>query len=163
MKRFITILGILLTTVILLSGSAVATWLYVGSVVSSKDCTNPDEAIGEEDGDHATIGINSPPTFGWINLSLAALTGMPGYTAFTVFASSTVRENYSLQQVSLLFQKSTIWYGNDDTQDQYFISEGLRQPDIDLWRYFIIESEEGSTNETDPIYGSEIDAIGFDL
>jgi hypothetical protein len=162
MRKTIAIIGtLLIAAVLIISGSAVASWLYVGDVEDYEDCTNPYEAIGAPDGDHATIGINFPPTEGWINLSLAALSGLPQYTEFIVFASSTVRENYSLQVVSLLFQKSSWSFGNDDTQNQDFTTETLNNPQNDVWMYFMIYCEGGSINDTDQIYGSEIDAIGW--
>lgn len=165
MRRTVAIFGtLLIAAVLIISGSAIAQWLYIGGVVEYENCTNPEEAIGAPDDTYATIGINFPPTLGKINLSLAALSGMPQYTEFTVFADSTVRENYSLYLVSDLNSEiSTVWYGNDDTQDQDFTSTGLMDPDRDRWMYFIIESVEGSINETDQIFGSEIDAIGWYL
>lgn len=162
MRRAVAIVGTLLITVtILISSSAVAYWLYIMRVDSSENCTNPNDARYSPDGDHATIG-NNEPTLGWIILDLGLGIGMNGSQEFTVFASSTVKETYKIRLLSDPWKVASSWWtGCDDTTDEDFTAPAT--PPGQIWRYFEIHSEEGdNSDESDPIYGSEIDAIGFD-
>jgi hypothetical protein len=89
---------------------------------------------------------------------------MENNQSFIVYASSTVRENYSLR---LLRQPagapSSWWTELDDTTNQYLTAPPSDLGPTETWRFVEIHSDEGFTNGTDPIYGPEIDAVGYIL
>jgi hypothetical protein len=72
MRRLITILGILVTVTIIISGSAVAqVWHYAVAVTDYYDCLNPDYALYAPNGQHAALGVDTPyQKLGWIILDL---------------------------------------------------------------------------------------------
>jgi hypothetical protein len=164
MRKIVAILGtLLIATVIIISGSAVAGWYYAFYVDSYQDCKNRFDALYEPDGSHATIGINEPNlTLGWIILDLGEQTGMLGGQEFTVYASSSVKETYKIRLISThKVTYSSWWTGCDDTKNEDFTAP--ETPPQGIWRYYEIHSEEGNnSDENDPIYGSEIDAVGYD-
>jgi hypothetical protein len=162
MKRYIAISGILLlVAVIIISGSAVATWYYIVKVDSETNCTNASNALYSPDDNHATIGQN-PSTIGTIILDLGTGTSMEGGEEFIVYASSVQRENYTIRLLSDATRTpSSPWTQRDDTTDVYLTAP--TPPGDEAWRFFEITSEEGDTSDDgDTIFGSEIDAIGFD-
>lgn len=163
MRKIVAILGtLLIATVIIISGSAVAGWYYAFYVDEEENCMNPSNALYEPDGSHATIGKNLPnETLGWIILDLGEQTGMLGGQEFTVYASSSVKETYKIRLISThKVTYSSWWTGCDDTKNEDFTAP--ETPPQGIWRYYEIHSEDGSTNETDEIYGSEIDAVGYE-
>ena len=163
MRNTVAILGtLLIAAVLIISGSAVAGWYYAIDVDNESNCENSDEALGEQDTVHATIGTNIPvPTLGEIILTLGVQTGMLYGEEFTIYASSTVKETYSMRLLSGVTRtESTWWRECDDTTDEDFTAP--LPPYQETWCFVEIYSEEGSTNATDQIYGSEIDAVGWE-
>ncbi|UCE36285.1 MAG: hypothetical protein JSW00_12190 [Thermoplasmata archaeon] len=164
MKRIITILGTLLTVIVLMSGSAVAqpTWHYAVDVADSEDCTNPDWALGAPNPYDAALGTNGlDPKLGWMLLDLGSGNEMGASQDFTVYASSSVLEYYRLY----------IWTGEakdplypedgwlrDDTQDYGFTTPST--PGME-WRYFHFVGISGICDPGDPYYGADIDAVGW--
>ncbi len=160
LKRFISIIGTLLITTILISGSGVAPpthWAL--DIYTYYNCTNEEEALNASDGVHATLGINSPPALGKIMLDLGEGNEMGHEQEFYVYASSNIRENYSLSLHSHNWSKQSEWYENND--DTTTVQLTTPEEQGWLWRYIEIESEEGQTGDNDLVYGSEIDAFGW--
>ncbi|UCG68824.1 MAG: hypothetical protein JSV09_13660 [Thermoplasmata archaeon] len=164
MKRFIAIIGTLLTVTILLSGSAVATWVYAISYYLEEDCTNPDDALYQENDEWATLGENDPEAkLGRLYLDLGSTNAMPPSTNFTVFGAAAldgnINETYSVTVMSHdMSENSSVWTGWD-TEDCVFTTPsklGIQ------WRYIKLHGMTGLTNMDDPIYGPEIDAVGWD-
>jgi hypothetical protein len=82
-RKIIMILGILIVTTILISGSAVASTHHAVSQ-NNIYCTNPNNAVGGEDDTWATLGVNLPyPILGVINLSMNDSYLIQGGTDFT--------------------------------------------------------------------------------
>jgi hypothetical protein len=159
MRKAIMILGtILIATVILISGSAVATWHYAVAVDHYAFCTNPDEALDAPDGVYATIGVDGPPTIlGTIFLDLGVYNGMGDNQQFWVFARSDVQEEYKVIIYTEGFETWVVCgYGYDDA-DEDFYTPSLGE----TWRY--IEIQGWSGGGYDPVNGPEIDAVGFEV
>ena len=163
MRRFVAIMGILLTVTILISGSAVATWVYGRSIHSYSQCTNIDDILGPEDDDHATIGVGVPSEdTGWVIVDLDAGHGVDANTEFTVFAwgSGTPNNKSENYNVSIGMTTSALVYvGSDDDQENHTFTTPNYGSD---WRYILIEGTSGETGLGDPIYGPEITAVGWD-
>ncbi len=167
MRKTIMILGtILIAAVILISGSAVAgTWHYIDHVESSVDCTNPDNAVGQDDGIHATIGINSsgldPAKLGAICLDLGSGNEMGPNQEFWVNASSRVSEEYNVWVTDDPADLANhVYVGqNEDTAKHNFITP--LTPNMS-WRWVYIQGETGDDTNRDPTYGPEIDAVGWE-
>jgi hypothetical protein len=153
---------LMITALLIISGSANAGWYYITRVEYELNCTSSSDAIGRPDGNHATVGTN-PSTLGEIILDLGTGTSMQGGQEFTVYASSSFKETYKLRLLSDPSEIASSWWtGCDDTTDEDFTAPS--PPQNEIWRYFEIHSEEGNiSEETDPDYGSEIDAIGFEV
>jgi hypothetical protein len=163
MKRNIAISGgLLIVAMIIISGSAVATSYYVIRVDSQTSCTSASNILYTEDGSYATIGQN-PSTLGEIIIDFGVGTGMEDGDPFTIFADSIKLETYKIRLINDATPpyRSSWWTGQDDTTDVV-----LYAPDPGsgrVWRYVEIHSENGDTSDDgDTIYGSDIDAVGFD-
>jgi hypothetical protein len=159
MRRFITILGILLTAVILISGSAVAAWVFV-TVHSSDDCTDIDEIEGIHDDTYATIGEN-PSTLGWVLLDLGSVNAMPSSQDFVVFAQTPVAEDYNVWvgESPVIGFMNWVGLGTDDGNET-FTTPSL--PPTASWRYILIIGASGVGFGGDYAYGPDIDAVGWD-
>jgi len=162
MRKAIGILGaLLIITFILISGSAVARWVYATIPISSSDCTNPQYILGPEDDAHATIGHN-PSSLGKITVALAAGHGMDANAEFTVFAwgSSTVNDEEEYYDVYVSMDNSSYTYvGSDDDQENHTFTTPNYGSD---WRFIHIEGTSGNIDDGDPNYGPEITAVGWD-
>lgn len=158
MKKLITILGILVTITILLSGTAIAG--FAAQIVAYSNCTNRYEILDEPDDVHATIGVN-PSTTGWIIVDLGSDNLLRNNQAFTVYADSVEVEDYSvylwIYEDYPSGSPTFIDYGQDDADEVFYAPS---TPDT-AWRLVEIRGESGNINiYEDPIYGPEIDAIG---
>jgi hypothetical protein len=160
MKRFIVILGtLLIATVIIISGSAVATWVYV-TVYSSDNCTDIDEIEGAPDDDYASLGEYGPPAvLGWVLLDLGSANAMPNSQDFTVFAGSAANETYEVHVIETPEPENKKYVGTGyDTKDFIFQTPSTG---IEPWRYIYIMGTSGDW-ASDPAYGPDIDAVGWD-
>jgi hypothetical protein len=155
MRKFIMLLGIIVTAIVLLSGAAVAPFGY--AIYSSSNTTNESEILGTPDGDHATLGKNNPSTLGWIVVDLGSGNGMPASTQFTVYAdgdSST--EDYDVGVSEDMITEVDVGSA-DDSDDQVFTTPSYGTS----WRYIRITGSSGSIALGDLIYGPEVDAVGW--
>jgi hypothetical protein len=162
MRKAIMFLGtILIATVILISGSAVATWYYANYVIDYDKCRNPYYAVDAPDGYYATLGVETPyQRLGWILLDLGSGNEMGPDQNFTVFASSYEQELYKVSISEEPDYETTIYIGQGrDDMDQYFFTP--LTPDKS-WRYILLEGFSGSYTPLDPYYGPEIDAVGWE-
>jgi hypothetical protein len=159
MRRYLTIFGIILTVVILLSGSAVAPdWHYAEEVALHYQCTYEEEALGYPDGVDATIGEN-PDKLGTIVLDLGADNEMGDSQDFTVFASSVYYEEYDVGVSEDTNPGNFTGVGSgNDTSDNYFRTPSTKGKS---WRYIIIEATSGHGGPSEDYYGPEIDAVGW--
>jgi hypothetical protein len=163
-KRIGTILGILLTVTILISGSAVATWVYARYIIDYDDCTNITEILYADDLIHATIGQN-PSTLGWVIVDLGAGHGMGPNDEFTVVAYGNYLDNSKSEdyEVSVgMNPYSFVYVGSDDDQENHTFTTPNYGSD---WRYIYIEGATGVSpplDGTDRYYGPEVDAVGWD-
>ncbi len=159
MKRFGTILGILLTVTILISGSAVA-WVYAYWI--DEDNTTDIDYIDDLDGNHASLGEHNPPAppvLGWVLLDLGSGNEMPNSQDFTVFADSIGNETYDVSVGETPNPAATEYVGTGyDTQRLTFQTPSTGD---DAWRYILIEGKTGGLS-LDPAYGPDIDAVGWD-
>jgi hypothetical protein len=155
---------LLIAMVIIISGSAVA-WVYVRTILIDSYCTNLNDILDPEDDTHATLGqgISTP---GSATLDLGAGYEMGPGQEFTVFADGTVEGNGKTEYYEVFVSQDNIEFetvGQDDDQSDHVFTT----PDtpLSLWRYFIIECTENGGDydkDIDPIYGPEVDAIGWD-
>lgn len=162
MKRSIAIIGSLLTVTVLLSGSSLAyQWHYVDSVFRAEDCTNEGDAVGAPNGDHATIGQSGEVAkLGIIILNMSIDNAIPPDTTFTVFASSAIEETYNLSIIDEDWVYRIDYPSpKGDTTNQDFYVPG--SPTVH-WCYIEIRGLTGDDSDpSDPIYGPEIDAVGW--
>ena len=158
MKKLITILGILLTVTILISGSAVATYVYA-IAQTNDDCTNPNNALGPPNGTYATIG-RDPDILGWILLDLGSVNAMPSSQDFVVFAETLVAEDYDVWVGENTTIEYLHWVGRG-TDDRNEIFTTPSEPDAGSWRYILIIGASG-VKPGDYDYGPDIDAVGWD-
>ncbi len=159
MRKKVAIFGtILIAAILIFSGSAVATWVWV-TWIDEDNTTNPDYINGAPDSNAATIGESSPDILGWIICDLGSSNVMPNSQNFSVFGYSTEPEDYTVwvSETHLRFE-DYVGSGTDDT------TEIFTTPSTggDSWRYILICGTSGYITLTDPIYGPEIDAVGWD-
>jgi hypothetical protein len=161
MRRLITILGILVTVTIIISGSAVAqVWHYAVAVTDYYDCLNPDYALYAPNGQHAALGVDTPyQKLGWIILDLGEDNEMGRNQDFTVFASSAVLEYYRvyISVGTTEWEPEEGWFGND-SEDHDFTTPGTPNRE---WRYIKLVGISGICDPGDPDYGPDIDAVGW--
>lgn len=156
-KAFGILVALLISILILISSSAVAAWYYAQSIQDSEHATNEDEILDHPDGFHATLGEN-PSTLGWIRVDLGAGNGVPPKHEFTVFARfGGETEEYTVGMSEDLFSEVSVGEG-DDSDDHVFYAPSTGTS----WRYIILSGKSGSTSISDPIYGPEIDAVGWE-
>ena len=162
MRKTVAIFGIILiTAVLIISGSAVATWVYATSLDSYSNCVDPRRILGPEDDAHATIGYN-PSSYGWIKVSLDAGHGMDANAEFTVFAwgSATTNDKEEYYTVSVgMSSSSYALVGSGDDQENHTFTTPNYGSD---WRYIFIQGISSDIGEGDPNYGPEITAVGWD-
>ena len=169
MKKVVGILGVLgIAAIIIISGSAVATWVYV-TVYDYDDCVNIDYIERAPDGYHATLGINvaPPPPYGLLGsviLGLGSSNKMPPSTDFTVFADVYWGGNAERETYEVLVGDNVnpfVSVGSaDDQGDHDFTTPSTPGKE---YQYIKIEATSGEPPvPSDPIYGPEIDAVGWD-
>jgi len=160
MKRIVAISGTLvIVAIIIVSGSAVAAWVYAIDYWEEK-CTSPWLALYDPDYNHSTVGTNVPPTsLGILKLDLGAGNEMGPGQDFTVFASSIISEIYGVKVYTPSNTTGEHLWFQTDTADHDFTTPST---DNMVWRYIEISGITGSTGVGDPIYGPEIDAVGWD-
>jgi hypothetical protein len=153
---------ILISAVILISGSAVATWIYASSVYSDEDCENSEEALGAPDEECATVGTNDPdPTIGdlWLDFGFAGISNDVDIYVYGD-AVSNPPEYYTVYIYNNdLSYSSLLGSGQSDQTTNYF---DTGSPNTGFWEFIRIIGTSGSTSPSDPIYGPEIDAVGYD-
>lgn len=158
MRKAMTILGtLLITAIILISGSVVATWVFGVIVDFEQGTTFPEQALGQPNSVHATVGNNTPDsTLGILRLDLGAANMMSERTYFYVIAQSTVSENYSVTVYNHDKTFSVSVGSGEDTNDQTF-----KTPDSPSrsYRYIEIHGLTGNIGDGDPFYGPEVDAV----
>lgn len=162
MRKAIMMLGtILITAVILISGSAVATWAYAQSIVSYGNVTNPNNILYAPDDYYASLAVYNAPilTIGWIFIDLGSENAMPNSQDFTVFADTIIEEIYdvSVSEISDLRYVTYVGRGSDNN-DETFTTPSIGGG---AWRYILIEGYIGATAQ-DPEPGPDIDAVGWD-
>jgi hypothetical protein len=166
MRKMILMLGTVLIATILISGSAVAVTYWIFDIDDSGDCTNITNIIGSDDGNDATIGVSgSPDKLGWAVLDLGEFNPMPPSKDFTVYGSSlggNVEEDYSINVSEDPDDTDGVGLGNgDDNGNEVFTTPSTQGSS---WRYIIIRGLSGDDDTApidDPVYGPEIDAIGW--
>ena len=163
MRRAVSILGTLLIIVtILISGSVVAgTWLYIDHVEFENYCTNPNDAVGIDDGDHATIGQDDPVLkLGSICLDLGDGNAMGPNQIFWVNASSDDSEEYKVWVTDNPEDwDDYIYVGyNEDTAKHSFTTPYIIGSS---WRWVYLEGKTG-LDTGDYAYGPDIDAVGWE-
>jgi hypothetical protein len=161
MRKTITILGtMIITSIILISGSVVAPWVYGESVYNSEYASNESNILGAPGGGDATLGENLPSQrTGAIVVELNSSDAMPPDQQFTVFAGGTlVNETYSVS-VSEDGETDVIYRGDGDDQSDYVFTTPSTPGKS--WRYIHLAGTSGSRVGLDDIYGPEIDAVGW--
>ncbi|UCE39246.1 MAG: hypothetical protein JSW00_08525 [Thermoplasmata archaeon] len=169
MRKIVVMLGaLLIAAVFIISGSAVAPWVYEYVPGGTCACTNPDYAESSPDYNYATIGQN-PDTLGKILLDLGpnSANWMAEDVPFTVYgwdSSSGVNivETYSIKIYNDGMTVNASLGSRDDDSPQGFTTPSF--PEDPEWRYYEITATSGDVyfeNEYDTIYGPEIDAVGW--
>jgi hypothetical protein len=161
MRKAIMILGtILIAAVILISGSAVAaTWHYGVSIVEYYHCTSPDDVIDQPDDEYCSLGT-SAQDLGWILINLSYGHGMGPEQQFWVFADSTYVEEYLVFVCAEPNYQTTYPVGEgSDTADEDFFTPVTHCP-VDGWIYILLIGKTGDARP-DPVYGPDIDAVGW--
>jgi hypothetical protein len=161
MRKAITILGtLIITSIILISGSVVATFVYGESVYASDQASNVDNILGAPNPYDATLGENSPSEVnGAIVVELNSSDAMPADQQFTVYAGGTfLNESYNVS-VSENGEDDVIYIGDGDDQSDYVFTTPSWGSS---WRYIHLTGATGSRHALDDIYGPEIDAVGWD-
>jgi hypothetical protein len=164
-ERLGTILGILLTITILISGSAVAVWHYARVITLNDDTTNEVEILYAPDDVHATLGENGPPkALGFVVVDLGVSHEIPHNTEFWVFATpGAFYNNYKPEEYLVAVGESSDSFelvgGDDDQGDHVFTTPN--KPG-NLYRYILITGTDGKDGAAgDTIYGPEVDAVGW--
>jgi hypothetical protein len=160
MRKTITIFGtLLITAIILISGSAIAAEEFIVRVESYNNCTNPNSAVGSPNDAYATVGVN-PGSLGWILLDFGLATAMGADQNFTVYGmSSGETEEYSVSIIEQYGYEVSVGSG-EDTTDNVFITPSA--PPYYSWRWVNITGTSGNKGDGDMIYGPEIDAVGYE-
>ena len=164
MRKYVAIIGILLTVTILISGSAVAgTWHYAQEVEFEENCTDEDEILYEPNGSSASIGQSNPPVLGRILVDLGEDNYMGDNQNFTVFGGSLGIHNKEEYDVWVSEDSETIDYEDycgrgDDRENEEFWTPSDPEKE---WRYIYIHAVSGHANGGGPAYGPDIDAVGW--
>jgi hypothetical protein len=160
MRKLIMILGTILITSILISGSVVAVWYYIFDITDYGDCTNITNIAGSPDSSYASIGVNSGGAsgiLGWAVLDLGEFNPMPPSKSFTVYGGGGTTEEYSINVSEDADDTDGVGLGNgDDGGDDVFTTPSTQGKS---WRYIIIR---GLSGARDSDWGPEIDAIGWE-
>jgi hypothetical protein len=159
MKRLITILGILITITILLSGSVIAgTWHYGVYVEDSHNCYATNNILGAPDGSNCTLGT-SELELGWIIINLSYGHEMGSEQWFIVFASSACQETYDvfISEQPDFATSHKCGNGTDDIDCTFWTPRDQTEG----WLYIKIVGTYGDPEGADPHYGPEIDAVGW--
>ena len=161
MRKAIMMLGtLLITAIILISGSAVATWVYV-LFNDELNTTDPLNIENEPDNKPASLGNVGPPVvLGWLLVNLSLDDVMPNSQDFTVFAACTENvheESYKVyvgENTENLTYVGTGW----DTTSEIFTTPSTGG---NAWRYILLEAYISDTRN-DPAPGADLDAVGWD-
>ena len=156
MKKVYMFIGTFLLTMILLSQSVVATGNYVRNVVIESYVTDSGNAVGSEDNDHASLGIDLPQTMGSFVLDFSS--NIPGSSDLWIHANSTQNETYRWRLMGAFGTESS-WTSGFDTKTTKFTTPAKPSP-LEDWVAIEIESVTAS-GIGDPHYGAEIDAVEF--
>jgi hypothetical protein len=165
-KKHMTVLGALLTLTMLIGTSVpvqAQTWHYGQSIYygywGTQNCHNATNALSGPNTLFATAGTNGPPpALGKCVIDLGSGNEMGPNQNFTVFATSVVNETYWVTVwVDNTSRHSTGWYGYDVKNYEFFTPPTSGK----LWRFIEIVGITGSISGSDPIYGPEIDAVGW--
>ena len=157
MRKALAVIGILLTVIVLISGSVVAVWHYAVSIYDYEDVINPSYILGQPDPYFASLGDCG--RLGWILLDLGSGNEMGPSQNFTVFANSPVYEENYVYVGETPNIGATMWVG----QGNDMVNETFQTPSTPFksWRYIFIQAITGVWVPDDPIYGPEIDAVGW--
>jgi hypothetical protein len=157
MRKIIAILGTILISTILISGSAVAATYYIISVSSSSYCSYPNNAVGSPDDTYATIGFEG--NNGEIILDFGSSAAMGSDQLFTIHGTdgAGITEDYDVTVLDLNMLNPTPLGSGIDTQDEDFTT-----PSSGTWRYVKIEGECSDVSREDPLTGPEIDAVSYE-
>jgi hypothetical protein len=162
MRKSYILIGIFLLTTILLCQPVMASGNYADEVVAESYCTNSDEALGAEDGTHATLGVNNPTQrIGSFVLEFSG--NIPGNSYLWIHANSTLQEYYGWRLLGTLGTESDWTWNCSDTTTTRFTTPGEPSP-VEDWEAIEIATQEQTMptpDANDPIYGSEIDAVEF--
>jgi hypothetical protein len=156
MRKVITVVGTLLTVMILFCGSAVAAWVWV-EVYDEDYTTDIYEIEDAPDNVYATIGQN-PSTLGWVILDLGISNAMGASQDFVVVAQSSVSEDYDVfvGETSDVEYMEYVGSGND-TQNNTFTTPSTVERG---YQYILIDGQSGVI-AGDYYYGPDIDAVGW--
>ena len=167
MRKTVAIFGTLLITVmILISGSAVAAWVWANHYEAPYTyCSNPGQAVGAPDGSYASLGFDGPPPeLGWILLDLTSSNAMGSSQDFRVVAATPVNESYAVWVCETTDLQFKLYVGSGwDTENLTFTTPS--NPPAASWRYIYIMGTSGVTAGAgggDYEYGPDIDAVGWD-
>jgi len=156
----------LLTVVILISGSAAAPYAVDWVRAYTTNCTHESWALGIPDTDNATIGKNSPPLLGVLMLDLGSGNEMGADQLFTVYGwaggGTNIYETYNITIYTDGFNDSYGPYNGWDSTSLNFYTPS--SPQAAEWRYIGITGTYGEVqggNQYDTIYGPEINAVGY--
>ena len=162
MRKFVAIPGIILITVVLLiNGPAVAQprWHFAVAVEDYERCVDPENALGQDDNDYASLGSTPFEYYGWIILDLGEDNEMGALQLFWVFADSSVTEDYDVYVGATSNINDFVYLSwGKDNEDYNFTTPSYIAGDG--WRYVYIEATHAYL-PGDPYYGPEVDAVGF--
>jgi hypothetical protein len=167
MRKIVVTLGTLfIVAIILISGTAVATWVWADHAEAFPNtyCSNPSNAAGAPDGNYASLGFEGPPPeLGWILLDLTSTNAMGPNQEFLVVAYTSINETYDVSVSPDTNPANTQYVGSGwDTENLTFTTPS--QPFDGQWRYILIQGTSGITALLggDFVYGPDIDAVGWD-
>lgn len=163
MGKAITTLGILLIVTILISGSAMAAWVWV-TWIDEEDTSNTDNIDGAPDTYVISLGQDgTPPVLGWVLVDLGSGNEMPPSQDFRVVAQSSVEEDYDVF-IGITSDVPYMQYVGSgiDTRNETFTTPA--SPPTGMWRYILLQGQSGVTGALggDHEYGPDIDAVGWD-
>jgi hypothetical protein len=151
---------------ILVSQPVTATGTYADEVIAESYCTNSSEALYTEDTIHATLGQNEDkPEIPADRIGVFVLefpSNIPQNSFLWIHASSTLLEYYQWRLISDEGTESSWTYYCDDTDTTRFTTPTY--PTNEAWVAIEIATQDltlSGQTPTDPIYGSEIDAVEF--
>ena len=163
MKRYVITLGTLLITIVLMSGSAAATWFYVTDITTYEHVMNRYEILDGPNDIDASLGetILGTDFLGQIWLYFGDFVYPTEGDTITIFGGGgTSNETYKFRLACDNWPGDTCYTdwdtGNSDQTDNDMTVPANCDDHDEPWRHVIIYAETGSS---DPIYGPEIDAV----